>query len=89
MPGSNLHTKDELTDIANLFNDMVVKIRMLPAESVKQEKQKQDLKLRLLICTPNTGHPVLGVFLCDTVTSTRRSAWNCTDKGNGQKHQTE
>ena len=25
-----------------------------------------------MICTPNTGHPVLGVFLCDTVMNTRR-----------------
>ena len=23
-----------------------------------------------MICTPNTGHPVLGVFLCDTVINT-------------------
>ena len=38
-----------------------------------------------MICTPNTGHPVLGVFLCDIVTSTRRSALNCTDKGNEHK----
>lgn len=41
----------------------------------------------LLICTPNTGHPVLGVFLCDTVMSTRSYVLKCTDKENGQKRQ--
>ena len=24
-----------------------------------------------VICTPNTGHPMLGVFLCDTVMNTK------------------
>ena len=42
-----------------------------------------------MICTPNTGHPVLGVFLCDTVMSTRSYVLKCTDKENGQKHQWE
>ena len=55
----------------------------------QHKTKKQQIGIKNLICTPNTGHLVLGVFLCDTVTSTRRSAWNCTDKGNGQKHQTE
>ena len=40
-----------------------------------------------MICTPNTGHPVLGVFLCDTVMSTRSYVLKCTDKENGQKRQ--
>ena len=40
-----------------------------------------------VICTPNTGHPVLGVFLCDTVMSTRSYVLKCTDKENGQKRQ--
>ena len=53
----DLNTKDELTDIANLFNDMVVKIRLLLAESVSQEKQKQDLKLRLLIGLQQRNKP--------------------------------
>ena len=42
-----------------------------------------------LICTPNTGHPVLGVFLCDTVMNTRRCASNYIDKENGSRHQKE
>ena len=42
-----------------------------------------------LICTPNTGHPVLGVFLCDTVMNTRRCASNYIDKENGSRHQNE
>lgn len=59
----DLNTQDELTDIANLFNDMVVKIRLLLAESVSQEKQKQDLKLRLLIAQINPH------FICNTLNS--------------------
>ena len=35
--------------------------------------------------TPSIG----GIFVCDIVTSTRRSALHCTDKGNGQKHHSE
>ena len=42
-----------------------------------------------MICTPNTGHPVLGVFLCDTVMNTRRCASNYIDKENGSRHQKE
>ena len=42
-----------------------------------------------VICTPNTGHPVLGVFLCDTVMNTRRCASNYIDKENGSRHQKE
>ena len=42
-----------------------------------------------LICTPNTGYPVLGVFLCDTVMNTRRCASNYIDKENGSRHQKE
>ena len=45
--------------------------------------------LSSLICTPNTGHPVLGVFLCDTVMNTRRCASNYIDKENGSRHQKE
>ena len=41
----------------------------------------------VLICTPNTGHPVLGAILCDTVMSTRSYVLKCTDKENGQKRQ--
>ena len=39
-----------------------------------------------VICTPNTGHPVLGVFLCDTVMNTKGCVLNCINKENGQKH---
>ena len=42
-----------------------------------------------VICTPNTGHLVLGVFLCDTVMSTRRCVLKCTDKESGPKPQKE
>ena len=34
-------------------------------------------------------HPVLGVFLCDTVMNTRRCASNYIDKENGSRHQKE
>lgn len=44
---------------------------------------------QVVICTPNTGHPVLGVFLCDTVMNTRRCASNYIDKENGSRHQKE
>ncbi len=44
---------------------------------------------KTMICTPNTGHPVLGVFLCDTVMNTRRCASNYIDKENGSRHQKE
>ena len=54
------------------------RIRKIPSESVIR-----------LICTPNTGHPVLGVFLCDTVMNTRRCASNYIDKENGSRHQKE
>ena len=56
---------------------------------VKLDRANKSILLRALgvICTPNTGHPVLGVFLCDTVMSTRSYVLKCTDKENGQKHQ--
>ena len=50
---------------------------------------KQKTARATMICTPNTGHPVLGVFLCDTVMNTRRCASNYIDKENGSRHQKE
>ena len=40
-----------------------------------------------LICTPFTGHPVKGVFLCVTVTNSNERQSNYTGKGNGLNHQ--
>ena len=40
-------------------------------EREQLNKTTADLDMTL-IGTPNTGHPVLGVFLCDTVMNTRR-----------------
>ena len=36
-----------------------------------------------LICTPFTGHPVKGVFLCVTVTNSNERQSNYTGKENG------
>ena len=41
----------------------------------------------ILICTPFTGHPVKGVFLCVTVTNSNERQSNYTGKGNGLNHQ--
>lgn len=60
------------------------KIQNVPPSEPPTRKIKAT---RRLICTPNTGHPVLGVFLCDTVMSTRSYVLKCTDKENGQKRQ--
>ena len=54
-----------------------------------QNRGVKQTKKSGLICTPNTGHPVLGVFLCDTVMNTRRCASNYIDKENGSRHQKE
>ena len=40
-----------------------------------------------LICTPFTGHPVKGVFLCVTVTNSNERQSNYTGKENGLNHQ--
>ena len=40
-----------------------------------------------LICTPFTGHPVKGVFLCVTITNSNERQSNYTGKGNGLNHQ--
>ena len=40
-----------------------------------------------VICTPFTGHPVKGVFLCVTVTNSNERQSNYTGKGNGLNHQ--
>ena len=40
-----------------------------------------------MICTPFTGHPVKGVFLCVTVTNSNERQSNYTGKGNGLNHQ--
>ena len=53
---------------------------------VKGNKKELNLCCVKLMCTPNTGHPVLGVFLCDTVMNTKGCVLNCINKGNGQKH---
>lgn len=57
-------------------------------EREQLNKTTADLDMTL-ICIPNTGHPVLGVFLCDTVMNTRRCASNYIDKENGSRHQKE
>lgn len=53
------------------------------------DREEQTKNRAMVICTPNTGHPVLGVFLCDTVMNTRRCASNYIDKENGSRHQKE
>ena len=60
---------------------------MKNAMQLKAIMKKLAKENQILICTPNTGHPVLGVFLCDTVMSTRSYVLKCTDKENGQKRQ--
>ena len=61
-------------------------VRIRPP-SLREGYYKTETPVPGLICTPNTGHPVLGVFLCDTAMSTKRCVLKCTGKGNGQKHQ--
>ena len=39
-----------------------------------------------LICTPFTGHPVKGVFLCVILTNLRKKLLNCIAKENGLMH---
>ena len=36
-----------------------------------------------MICTPFTGHPVKGVFLCVILTNLRKKLLNCIAKENG------
>ena len=61
--------------------------RQLALPALKIQKKAVLSHDTRVICTPNTGHPVLGVFLCDTVMSTRSYVLKCTDKENGQKRQ--
>ena len=39
-----------------------------------------------VICTPFTGHPVKGVFLCVILTNLRKKLLNCIAKENGLMH---
>ena len=52
-----------------------------------EDLMKINLHNRKMICTPFTGHPVKGVFLCVTVTNSNERQSNYTGKGNGLNHQ--
>ena len=69
------------------LDNLIMKTTDAPTEG-EQPMPPYRRRVRM-ICTPNTGHPVLGVFLCDTVMNTRRCASNYIDKENGSRHQKE
>ena len=54
----------------------------LPNGKVK----KEIVEKVILICTPFTGHPVKGVFLCVILTNLRKKLLNCIAKENGLMH---
>ena len=47
---------------------------------------KINVEYMKMICTPFTGHPVKGVFLCVILTNLRKKLLNCIAKENGLMH---
>ena len=54
---------------------------------IGKDNHGKKITATVLICTPFTGHPVKGVFLCVTVTNSNERQSNYTGKGNGLNHQ--
>ena len=72
------------------LGDLLIKQDVLTEENLKKalELQKGTGKKigEVLICTPFTGHPVKGVFLCVILTNLRKKLLNCIAKENGLMH---